>query len=149
MTTGYRFTRPATRRRLARILELLHEHPQGLTRLQLAEMTSINDRAMKRYLGALRGQLEGMPRQIRVREWRRQLGVGGHYVAVFAIGVRPDTSKPTPEPGREATARYRKNLLREKPDQYVAMLMRRRAIAAAKRPPRRDVAAVAIFGAAA
>lgn len=145
---SYTFTRPAARRRMEKILQLLANAPDGLTRLELAAATAISDRCMKAYLAALRGSRDDMSRKVRVRSWRRQLGVGGYHEAVFGLGAEPDARRPRPESQATRVARYRAKLKRERPEDYHQLLERQRRQRALEKAskPRRDPAAIALFG---
>lgn len=143
----YSFTTRGTRRRIARIVDILASSPEGLTRAELAQAVAITDRALKEYLRALRGDW-GMPRQVRVVAWRRKLGTGGggNHEAVFALGAEPDAAKPPSQRHSEAQRLYWRRLKSEQPDEHLRRLLLKRAQRALQRPARRDRAAAALFG---
>lgn len=142
----YKFNPPVTVRRMTRILELLAQNPKGLTRLELAAATAVGDRSMKSYLAALRGQMDGHERRIRVRTWRRQYGTGGMYEAVFVLGAGPDAKHPKPLSNSARVKRYRARLKRERVEVYEDQLAHQRRKRAQARPARRDRMVAALFG---
>lgn len=106
MTAPMTFIYETSKLRLQRIVELLKDNPEGLTRSQLAYATEIGSIALYCYLKKLAGD-DIAKRQIRIGAWNRQLGKQGNFEAVYFAGDEPDAPRPPPLTPAERARRHR------------------------------------------
>ncbi|KVC49890.1 transcriptional regulator [Burkholderia pseudomultivorans] len=126
----------------AAILRVLAQGP--MESVELSAKTGISRRTVMKHLKLLHA--EG---KVYIARWER-FSVSGYPCRVYAVGKREDARRPAVRtPGqkwRERMADLKKN----RPDEYVRVMARRRANAQRRtQVARRDIAAVAMFGVAA
>jgi hypothetical protein len=113
MAAPMSFVYAAATRRLDRIVALLEQAPEGMTRQQLAKATSITYGAIGLYLNEL-GGTETAPRRIRIGRWVRQLGNRGNFTPFFFAGDAGDEQRPAALTNAQRTKRYRMKQRKEK-----------------------------------
>ncbi len=124
------------------ILRVMVQGP--MEAVELSAKTGISRRTVMKHLKALHAQ-----GRIHIARWER-FGASGYPARVYALGKRKDAQRPTARtPGQKFRDRMA-DLKQNRPDEYMRVMARRRANAQRRTGAvRRDVAAVALFGAAA
>lgn len=114
---------------ISRILEVLAESPRRVR--ELAQRIHLDRRHIRRVLGILQKRSE-----VHIVRWDRDEPTN-YPVSVWGLGNAPDAKKPRASSVLRAR-RYRAKLRRERPEEHMRRLKRKRA---ARLRPKRDIAA--------